>query len=134
MPELFSSDWMSELQEQWNSTPAVRDQLEKIGFSATMACGFKGEDIPRGIFVIEDGECVRSGVYDGETLDWDMRASRKNWMKWVTKGIGLTGLGIAYTTGKLKFLEGDYNELIQNPKLGKAFVKSLGLMKKIDTQ
>ena len=134
MPELFSTDWMNELQNQWNEEPKIKEPLSEIGFNAIMACGFKNEDTPRGIFVIEDGECVRTGIYDGETLDWDMRASRRDWMKWVTKGIGLTGLGIAYTTGKLKFLAGDYSELIQNPTLGKAFVKSLGLMKKIETE
>ena len=133
MPALFSPDWMHELQEHWNNEPKVRGPLEELGFNAIIACGFKGENNPQGIFVIENGECVRADTFNGEALSWDMRASRKDWMKWVTKGIGLTGLGMAYTTGKLKFLEGDYSELIQNPKLGKAFVKSLGLMKNIDT-
>ena len=134
MPELFSNDWLNELQTHWNDEPGVKERLADIDFNAIVACGFKGDDDPVGVFVIEDGECVSCGAYNGEEPDWDMRASRKNWMKWVSKGIGLTGLGVACTTGKLEFVVGDYKEMIQNPKLGKAFAKALGLMKKIETE
>lgn len=134
MPELFSDDWMKELKDHWNNAPEVKDKLAEIGFDAVVACGFKGEDQPRGVFVVECGECVRAGAYDAETLDWDMRASRKDWMKWVTKGIGLTGMGMAYTTGKLKFEAGNFGAMAKNPELAGPFVKSLGLMKNIDTQ
>lgn len=134
MPELFSPDWIDELQTHWNNEPGVTGRLADIDFSAIVTCGFKGEDDPIGVFVIEDGECVSCGTYNGEEPDWDMRASHKNWMKWVSKGIGLTGLGIACTTGKMEFVKGDYKEMIQNPTLGKAFAKALGLMKKIETE
>lgn len=134
MPELFSSDWMNELKDNWNAEPDVKDKLAAIGFNSIITCGFKDEDQPRGVFVVENGECVRAGDYDGETPDWDMRANRKDWMKWVEKGIGLTGMGMAYTTGKLKFKSGDYGAMIKNPAMAGPFVKSFGLMKKIDTQ
>lgn len=134
MPELFSADWMNELKDQWNNEPEVKDKLAAIGFNSVIACGFKGEDQPRGVFVVENGECVRAGDYNGETADWDMRADRKDWMKWVAKGIGMTGMGMAYATGKLKFLTGDYGAMIKNPAMAGPFVKSFGLMKKIDTQ
>lgn len=134
MPELFSSDWMNELKDQWNNDPDVKDKLAAIGFNSIITCGFKDEDQPRGVFVVENGECVRAGDYDGETPDWDMRANRKDWMKWVSKGIGLTGMGMAYTTGKLKFKSGDYGAMIKNPAMAGPFVKSFGLMKNIDTQ
>lgn len=134
MPELFSADWMNELKDQWNSEPDVKDKLAEIGFNSIITCGFKDEDQPRGVFVVENGECIRAGDYAGETPDWDMRASRKDWMKWVSKGIGLTGMGMAYTTGKLKFKSGDYGAMVKNPKMAGPFVKSFGLMKNIDTQ
>jgi len=134
MPELFSSDWMNELKDNWNAEPEVKDKLAAIGFNSIITCGFKDEDQPRGVFVVENGECVRAGDYDGETPDWDMRAARKDWMKWVEKGIGLTGMGMAYTTGKLKFKSGDYGAMVKNPEMAGPFVKSFGLMKKIDTQ
>lgn len=134
MPELFSSDWMNELKDQWNGEPEVKDKLASIGFNSIITCGFKDEDQPRGVFVVENGECVRAGDYDGETPDWDMRAARKDWMKWVAKGIGMTGMGMAYATGKLKFKSGDYGAMVKNPAMAGPFVKSFGLMQKIDTQ
>lgn len=134
MPELFSGDWMNELKDQWNAAPDVKDKLAEIGFNSIITCGFKDEDQPRGVFVVENGVCVRAGDYAGEKPDWDMRAARKDWMKWVSKGIGLTGMGMAYTTGKLKFKSGDYGAMVKNPKMAGPFVKSFGLMKNIDTQ
>ncbi|MEZ5480288.1 MAG: SCP2 sterol-binding domain-containing protein [Thiolinea sp.] len=134
MPELFSAEWMNELKDQWNSEPDVKDKLAEIGFNSIITCGFKGEAQPLGVFVVENGTCVRAGSYAGEAPDWDMRADRKDWMKWVNKGIGLTGMGMAYTTGKLKFVKGDYGAMIKNPKMAGPFVKSFGLMKNIDTQ
>jgi hypothetical protein len=134
MPELFSADWMNELKNQWNADPEVKDKLADIGFNSVIACGFKGEDKPRGIFIVENGECVRAGAYGDESPDWDMRADRKDWMKWVKDGIGMVGLGTAYTFGKLKFVKGDYGAMMKNPKMAGPFVKSFGLMAKIDTQ
>ncbi len=133
MPELFSSDWMNSLKDEWNNDPDVKDKLAEIGFNSIITCGYKDEESPRGVFIVENGECVRAGDYDGESPDWDMRANQKDWMKWVNKGIGMAGLGMAYASGKLKFLEGDYGSMIKNPKMAGPFVKSFGLMKNIDT-
>jgi len=133
MPELFTNDWMNALKDEWNNEPAVKDALAEIGFNSVIGCGFKGEDKPLGIFTVEKGVCVSAGDYNGETLDWDMRADRKNWMKWVTKGIGMAGLGMAYASGKLKFETGDYGAIMKNPKMAGPFIKSFGLMKNIDT-
>jgi putative sterol carrier protein len=129
--ELFSDAWMKELQGAWNAEPEVKDALAAIGFNSTIACGFKGEDQPRGIFVVENGECVRAGSYAGEAPDWDMRADRKDWMKWVANGLGMAGMGMAFTTGKLKFLKGDFKAMIKDPRMAGPFVKSFGLMGKI---
>lgn len=134
MPELFSADWMNELKDQWNNEPEVSAKLADIGFSSIITCGFKDEDQPRGVFVVEKGICTSAGSYKGEKPDWDMRADRKDWMKWVDKGLGFTGMGLAYTTGKLKFKTGDYGAMIKNPKMAGPFVKSFGLMQKIKTQ
>lgn len=133
MPELFTEDWMNALKDEWNNEPAVKDALAEIGFNSVIGCGFKGDAHPIGIFVVDNGKCVRAGAYDGETLDWDMRADRKNWMKWVKKGIGMAGLGMAYASGKLKFETGDYGAMMKNPKMAGPFIKSFGLMKNIDT-
>ncbi|TXH73437.1 MAG: SCP-2 sterol transfer family protein [Thiothrix sp.] len=134
MPELFSAEWMNELKDQWNSEPEVSAKLAEIDFNSVITCGFKNEEQPRGVFIVEKGLCIRAGAYAGEKPDWDMRAERKDWLKWVEKGIGLTGMGLAYTTGKLKFKTGDYGAMIKNPKMAGPFVKSFGLMQKIKTQ
>lgn len=134
MAELFSDAWMNELKDAWNADPEVKDKLADIDFDSVIACGFKGDDTPKGVFVVEKGECVRAGDYAGEDMDWDMRADHKDWMKWVEKGVGMTGLGTAFAMGKLKFLKGDFKGMIKDPRMAGPFVKSFGLMQKIGAE
>ena len=131
MAELFSDEWMKGLMVEWNNDPEVKDKLAEIGFNSVITCGFKDEGDPRGVFVVENGECVRAGDYNGEKPDWDMRAKEKDWMKWMEKGIGMAGLGMAFTTGKLKFIEGDYKGMLKDPRMAKPFIKSFSLMGKV---
>lgn len=133
MAEMFSAEWMNALKDEWNNEPEVKDKLAEIGFNSIIACGFKGEDQPRGIFVVENGECVRAGDYDGTAPDWDMRADIGNWKKWAKDGIGMTGLGTAFAMGKLKFLTGDFKAMIKDPRMAGPFVKSFSLMGKVAT-
>ena len=134
MAELFSAEWMNQLKDAWNAEPEVRDKLAEIGFNSVITCGFKDEDRPRGVFVVENGECVRAGDYGDEAPDWDMRASRKDWMKWVENGIGMAGMGTAFAMGKLKFIHGDFKSMIKDPRMAGPFVKSFGLMNKIGAE
>jgi putative sterol carrier protein len=131
MAALFSDAWMNELKDAWNDEPEVKDKLAEIGFDSVITCGFKDEDNPRGVFIVEKGVCVRAGDWNGEKPDWDMRADMKDWLKWVEKGIGMMGLGTAYATGKLKFKTGDYKAMMKDPRMAGPFVKSFGLMQKI---
>lgn len=131
MAELFSAEWMNQFKDAWNADPEVRGKLAEINFNSVITCGFKDEDTPRGVFVVENGECVRAGDYAGEEPDWDMRASRADWMKWVEKGISMTGLGTAFAMGKLKFRKGDFKAMIKDPRMAGPFVKSFGLMQKV---
>lgn len=128
---LFSDAWMKQLKDAWNSEPEVKDALAAIGFNSVITCGFKGEDKPLGVFVVEKGVCVRAGSYNGESMDWDMRADKADWMKWVANGIGMVGLGTAFTMGKLKFPKGDFAAMIKDPRMATPFVKSFGLMQRI---
>mgnify|MGYP003566000294 CR=1 FL=1 len=77
---------MLDLKEKWNQEARVFEPLQKAGFSASIAYGFKDEDTPRGLIVIEHGMVGRAGAYAGETLDWDLRASRDNWRLWLEIG------------------------------------------------
>ena len=131
MSALFSDEWMKQLMDAWNGEPDVKDKLAEIGFNSVICCGFQNEDDPRGVFVVENGVCVRAGSWNGEAADWDMRADLDNWLKWVKKGIGMMGLGTAYATGKLKFKEGDYKAMMKDPRMAGPFVKSFGLMQQV---
>mgnify|MGYP000444035102 CR=1 FL=1 len=131
MAELFSADWMNNLKDAWNADPEVKDKLAAIGFNSVITCGFKNEDKPRGVFVVENGECVRAGDYDGSKPDWDMRADRKDWMKWVDKGLDMAGMGMAFTTGKLKFLKGEFKAMIKDPRMAGPFIKSFSVMGRV---
>lgn len=131
MAQLFSAEWMNQLKDAWNAEPEVSQKLAEINFSSTITCGFKDEENPRGVFVVENGICTSAGDWKDEKPDWDMRADMKDWLKWVEKGIGMMGLGTAYATGKLKFKVGDYTAMIKDPRMAGPFVKSFGLMQQV---
>jgi len=128
MAALFSDEWMNQLKDAWNGSDEVRGKLAEINFSSTIACGYKGDGTPTGIFVVENGECVSAGDYSGESVDWDMRADKKNWMKWLDKPLGMASMGMAVTMGKLKFVKGDFSAMIKDPRMATPFVKSFALM------
>jgi len=131
MAQLFSDEWINALKDSWNNTPEVKDKLAEINFSSNIACGFKGDDKPSCIFVVENGEAVRAGLYNGEKTDWDMRADEKNWNAWAEKPLTMTTMGLAVTTGKLKFASGDFKAMIKNPSMAGPFIKSFALMGEI---
>ena len=131
MADLFSEEWMKGFMGEWNGEPGVSNSLKEIGFSSTIGYGFDGDAQPTGIIVVENGEAVSAGAYNGEELNWDLRAKKDNWEKWVKKGIGMAGLGMAYTTRKLKFNVGDYSAMVKDPRMAGPFVKSFSIMSKV---
>lgn len=128
MSDLFSADWMNRYAAAWNNEPELADALSAIGFHSVIAYGFDDEVHPRGVLVVEEGRVVKSGAYAGEELNWDLRASEENWTKWLKKGIGMLGLGMAYTTRKLTFEVGDYTAMIRDPRMAGPFIKSFAVM------
>jgi len=128
MADIFSADWMASFQNIWNSQPGLSDELEKIGFSSIIAYGFLGDDGPTGVLVVENGKAVSGGAYEGQELNWDMRASPADWAKWMKKPPGMMGLGMAYTTRKLQFIIGDYSAMVKDPRMAGPFVKSFAAM------
>jgi putative sterol carrier protein len=128
MPEMFSPEWMQAYKEKWNAEPELKDALAKINFSSNIGYGFKGEDNPKGILVVENGEAVHAGAYEGQELNWDLRASKEDWQKWFDKGLNMMGLGSAYMQGKLKFLKGDYGAMIKDPRMAGPFIKTFSVM------
>lgn len=131
MAELFSDEWMKKFQEEWNNEPDLSGALEKIEFSSVIGYGFKGDDKAAGYIKVENGKVTDAGSYEGQDLNWDMRADDDNWKKWFDKELGMTGLGMAVTTGKLKFNSGDFKAMIKDPRMATPFVKSFSVMGKV---
>ena len=128
MAALFSGDWMVDFGNAWNDDAELGDALAKISFNSVIGYGYEGEDAPRGVLTVENGYVVKAGAYAGEPMNWDLRASQADWEKWCAKGLGMMGLGVAYTTGKLKFKVGDYGAMIKNPAMAGPFIKSFTAM------
>jgi len=133
MAELFSDEWMKKFKDAWNAEPEIKAKLAEIGLDSVICYGFKGEDNPRGFLKVEKGECTSAGSWRGESPNWDLRADQENWVKWIEKGVSMGSLGIAYTTGKLKFKVGDYKSMIKDPRMAAPFVKSFIVMGKVGT-
>lgn len=131
MSDLFSDTWMKGYMEAWNNEPELTEALGKIGFNWTIGYGFEGEAAPAGVVVVENGRIVSAGPYDNQELNWDLRAKEENWAKWLEKGIGMMGLGAAYTTGKIKFAVGDYKAMAKDPRMAGPFIKSFSVMGRV---
>jgi len=128
MADLFTDEWMKSFQTAWNGEPDVAEALAKIDFNTVIGYGFKGDDTAKGYIKVEAGKVTEAGAYDGQELSWDLRADNGNWDKWMQKELGMTGLGIAVTTGKLKFNSGDFKAMIKDPRMATPFVKSFTVM------
>lgn len=128
MAELFSDEWMQGFKDQWNAEPELADALAKINFNSVIGYGFPGEDTPRGVLTVEDGKATAAGAFTGQTLNWDLRAKAEQWEAWMQKPPGMMGLGAAFTTGKIKFVIGDYKAMLKDPRMATPFIKSFAVM------
>lgn len=131
MAELFTDEWMKRYMEEWNRDEEITRPLAEIGFNSVIGYGFEGDDKPAGVIVVQNGQMVSAGGYNGETLSWDLRAKQEHWEKWMQKGLGLAGLGMAYASRKLKFVVGDYSSMVKDPRMAGPFIKTFKLMSKI---
>ena len=128
---MFEEDWMVKFKDVWNSEPGLADALQQINFNSVIGYGFVGDAKPIGVITVENGYVVSAGAYNDEEMNWDLRASSENWGKWSKKPPGMMGLGVSYTTGKLKFLVGDYGAMIKDPRMAGPFIKSFSAMGKV---
>jgi len=131
MADLFSDEWMKTFMDAWNNEPALAGALAKINFNSVIGYGFQGDAGPTGVITVEDGIVTSAGLYNGEDLSWDIRAKVESWNKWLSKGVGMTGLGMAYTTGKMKFVVGDYLAMVKDPRMAGPFIKSFDVMGRV---
>ncbi len=131
MSEMFSAEWMAGFKEAWNAEPELAGALSQIGFNSTIGYGVDDEEAPRGFVRVENGQVTEAGAYDGQPLNWDLRASLADWQKWAQKPPGMVGLGMAYTARKLKFKQGDYAAMIKDPRMAGPFIKSFAVMGRV---
>jgi len=131
MSQLFNDIWMKKYQSIWNKDPELSKALEKISFDSTIGYGFPDETMPRGFIIIQNGHVVDAGRYEGQPLNWDLRAKEDHWKEWLNREVGVTSVGLAYSTGKLKFIAGDYKNMIKSPSMSRPFVKSFSAMGRV---
>jgi hypothetical protein len=130
MAELFSEEWMQSFMGQWNAEPELFEALKQISFSSVIGYGFDTDENPTGVLTVENGMAVSAGPYAGQTLNWDIRCSDAQWKKWISKPPGMMGLGMAFTSGKMKFKVGDYGSMLKDPRMAGPFIKSFSVMAK----
>lgn len=133
MTAVFSAPWMNDLASAWNGDPKMVDDLRRVGFDAGIAFGFIGEDRPRGFMEVRQGQVLKAGAYIGQELDWDLRAKPEDWRLWLTEGFGLKRLGFTTATGRLRFVTGNYRQMVRNPALARPFLHIFELMADIET-
>jgi len=133
-PELFSAEWMTCFMEKWNAeTAELVEPLSKLDnpFSAKIGYGIYKEDTPKGVLVVEAGKATSAGAYNGEELDWDLRAKPDSWTKWLGEGaIGKVDMGKPAMFGGLGFEKGDYGAMLKDPSMMGPFTKSFEVMGK----
>lgn len=131
MAELFSPEWMQAFGERWNAEPELAEALAKIHFNSVIGYGFEDAPDPIGVLAIVDGRVTDAGAYNGQPLNWDLRADRQHWQNWMTKGLNMMGLSMAYMTRNLQFRVGDYTAMIKDPRMAAPFIKSFAAMSKV---
>lgn len=131
MADIFSEPWMQKFVQEWNKEPELASDLSNIGFNSTIAYGFQNEEEPRGVLEIKKGKAIYGGIFVDESVNWDLRATKQDWKKWIHKPPGMMALGIAYTSQKLTFNKGDYVSMIKDPRMAAPFLKSFVVMGRI---
>lgn len=128
MSRLFNESWMKRFQSEWNKESQLSDNTKSPCCNLTIGYGFPEEGAPRGCVVVKNGKVTEAGLYQGQTLDWDLRAKELHWTDWLNREVGSTSIGLAYTTGKLKFVSGDYRQIIKDPKIKQSIIKGFSIM------
>jgi len=132
MSELFGETWMQAFALLWNTDPEITNALYEQRFNANIGYGLTEARHPIGVLIIVQGKVKSAGLYQGEPLDWDVRASIEDWENWLNKGLGLARLGMMLVHKKLQFQTGDARKILRTPRLATAFWRTFDLMSQID--
>lgn len=131
MADLFSPAWMQVYSQKWNAEPELADALAKIHFNSVIGYGFENAESPLGVLTVVDGRVTDAGTYAGQPLNWDLRAAPEDWQRWLTQGLNMLGLSMAYMSRKLQFRVGDYGAMIKDPRMAVPFMKSFTVMGRV---
>ena len=132
MAELFSEEWADAYRNAWNADEEIVSTLKRADFNSIVAFGFpEDEDHPSFVMTVAGGLVTSLDKQSQEVINWDIRASKDNWLSLISNPPGLMKLGMAYTSRKMRFKRGDYATMIKDPQLAGAFVKSFALMAKV---
>jgi hypothetical protein len=125
---VFSREWLDHLKNTWNQKDGLAEQLRAAHFNSVVAFGLPDEDSPRAFLVIREGAVLEVATRSDDDPDWDLRADRKQWERWLNDPPGLLALGMAFTTRSLQFRRGNYLAMIKDPLMAESFKKSFMLM------
>jgi len=134
MAKLFSDKWMQSFSNAWNADTEMVDNLAEEEFSSVIGFGCKEDKTPLGIVIVQNGNVIYAGKYEGQKLDWDVRADVLDWKEWLSDGFGFEKLGVSISSGRLQFVTGDYRKMIRNPNMAKPFLRHFELMQGLDTE
>lgn len=134
MSKLFSDEWMKSFAVLWNADNEMIENLSKAGFNSIIGFGCSGDEKPLGIVEVRNGEVIYAGKFQGQKLDWDMRADVEAWKEWLTEGFGFDKLGVTVASGQLHFVIGDYRQMIRYPNMAKPFLRHFELMGQLETE
>lgn len=130
----FSEEWMLRFKDIWNANDNITKPLAGANFNSTIAYGFLDDEQALGVIVVEKGVVTSAGAYAGETLNWDIRTQPEIWQKWLNYPPGMMAIGIAYSSNKLQFKQGDYSAMIKDPRIAGPFIKSFEIMAQLKTE
>ncbi len=128
MSELFSKSWMDNFIKQWNADAELVESLQEIEFGSNIGYGIEGEDDTRVVLTVENGIATAASIYDGQSLNWDIRCTEEQWKKWISDPPGVLALGLAFSSGKIKFKVGDYDSMLKDPRMTAPFIRHFAVM------
>ncbi len=128
MAKLFSDQWMNNFIALWNADNELVNSLQEVGFGSNIGYGIENEDAPHVVITVENGVATAAEAYIGQPLNWDIRCSEEQWQKWILEPPGILTLGLAFTSGKVKFRIGDYESMLNDPRMAAPFIRHFAVM------
>ncbi len=122
---------MDDFITQWNADAELVESLQEIEFGSNIGYGIEGEDDARVVLTVENGIATAASIYDDQPLNWDIRCTEEQWKKWISDPPGVLALGLAFSSGKIKFKIGDYDSILNDPRMAAPFIRHFAVMGRV---